>query len=372
MTIVIEKKMKGNILEQIRRKISECQEKKNIVIEFEKGEYLLSDKKAVEDFEKLMRGDLDYDTHWGKGDIGYNKGLSFEGIDGVTIKGNGSILIFEGLISPLTFIDCSQIKIQDLCIDWKRPPFSIGKITEVEKETVTIKGHSDFPIYGGEPIWALMDYNPYKQRFGQVWKFRNMSTIRKISENIYEFDTSVSEKLIEGYMIVLRHVGNYRPCMHFLKSQDIYIENVTLFNNPGMGIVGHYSKNFTFRRLSVKPKKDHIMSTTTDATHFISCEGVLDFEECYFEGMGDDAINVHGFYNYITKIISENQVEVTILNENGNKANKGISVQCSDGVKIGHNQIKGCDVAIDIKSCDHVELYENITYNQKIQFNRNG
>ena len=41
------------------------------------------------------------------------------------------------------------------------------------------------------------------------------------------------------------------------------------------------------------------MSTNTDATHFTSMKGLLHFENCIFDGQGDDFTNVHGYYQSI-------------------------------------------------------------------------
>lgn len=290
---------------------------KDLTLEFEKGTYTFKDKKAIEDFNLLMSNKLDYDTHWGKGKIGYNKAIVFENIENLNIIGHDSSFIFSGLISPFTFIECKNTTIENISINWERAPFSIGSVVSINNETIKVKGHKDFPIQGGEPIWALMDYDPNKKRFGEVWKFRNMSTIRKIDNDYFEFDASLNMELEVGFQLVLRHVGNYRPCIHLLECENTNINNVNIYTNPGMGIVGHYSKNININNLKVLPFNNHLMSTTTDATHFINCEGIINFENCYFEGMGDDAINVHGFYNSITKIIDSHTLEVTILNENG-------------------------------------------------------
>lgn len=306
-----------DLMNHLRDIAEKCNGQSDVVIEFENGCYDIEDESAINDFNRLMKGDLDYDTHWGKGNIDYNKGLVFQDVHNLKVIGHQSTLIFDGLIAPFTFINCHNVYVEGLTIDWKRPPFTIGKIVSVNNKTVSIKLHEDFSIEGGEPIWALMDHDPYRKRFGKAWQFRNMSSVRKLSDDFFEFDTDAYSELVIGHDIVLRHVGNYRPCIHILESKNLYFKDLTIHNNPGMGVVGHYSENITFRNLKVMPKRDHIMSTTTDATHFINCEGLLDFENCYFEGMGDDAINVHGFYNYITEIIDDYTLEVTILNENG-------------------------------------------------------
>lgn len=304
-------------LEELRNISSAIKGKKDINIIFQKGTYDLKDERAVKEFKQLMEGNLDYDTHWGKYGIPYNVGVLFEDVKNLVIDGNDSILMMHGLLSPFTFKNCKNVIFKNITIDWKRPPFSVGEIQSINGDEIKVKIFDEFPVVGKEPVWALMDYDPFNRHFGLVWKFRNMSQFELMEPGIIKFNASVAKDLTVGNYLVLRHVGNYRPCIHILESENLHFDRVTLHNNPGMGIVGHYSKSIRFRDLQVKPKGNNIMSTTTDATHFINCEGLIDFENCYFEGMGDDAINVHGFYNYITNIVDEYTVEVTILNENG-------------------------------------------------------
>jgi len=50
------------------------------------------------------------------------------------------------------------------------------------------------------------------------------------------------------------------------------------------------------------------MSTTADGTHFNDCAGKIRMEDCLFEGMGDDATNVHGMYLKVTEQADERTV----------------------------------------------------------------
>lgn len=291
---------------------------KDVMIKFEKGTYHFIDEKAVADFKELMAGNLDYDTHWGKPQIPYNKGITIEECDNITLDFNGSTLIMSGLIQAMLLHRSKNITIKNLSIDWLRSPFSIGEVIECEGNKVTVKIFDDFPIKGGEPVWAIMDYDPIVKHLGKVYKFRNMTPLKLIEKQKVEFSGNFTMKPIVGSYLVIRHVGNYRPCIQLLECENICFQNVTIHNNPGMGIVGHYTKNIRFRNFQVKPKEGHIMSTTTDATHFITCSGLIDFEDCYFEGMGDDAINVHSFYQSIIEISEDRKtVTSTILNPNG-------------------------------------------------------
>lgn len=300
------------------REISEAvRGMKDVTITVEPGVYHWKDEQAQADFDALMESRLDYDTHWGRAGIPYNKGVLFEQVENLTIDGQGSIWMMHGLLAPLSFWNCRHVRLKNFSIDWERPLFSVGTVLSHEEDEVVVRVDDDFPVKGGEPIWALMDYDRVARRFGLIWKYRNMSALELIAPQTVRFHASLREKLSAGSALILRHVGNYRPCIHLWESEGVSFDNVCLYANPGMGVTAHYSRDIRFRRFAVRPREDRLMSTNTDATHFITCSGTVDFEDCYFEGMGDDAVNVHGFYNRITELADEYTVVATIDNENG-------------------------------------------------------
>ena len=300
------------------RNISEALKgKQNVTVSLEQGIYHWRDPAAERDFGALMEGRLDYDTHWGRPGLPYNQGVVFDQVNGLTLDGNGSTLTIHGLLAPFTFQNCQRVTLRNFRIDWDRPLFSVGTVLSWEEGEITVKIDDDFPVRGGEPVWALMDYDRFARRFGLIWKYRNMSAMEQIEPQTVRIRAKLGQPLTPGTTLILRHVGNYRPCIHLWECEKVLMENVILHANPGMGVTAHYCRDLRFRGLQVRPAEDRLMSTNTDATHFITCSGTIDFENCYFEGMGDDAVNVHGFYNRITQVVDDHTVTATIDNENG-------------------------------------------------------
>jgi len=101
-----------------------------------------------------------------------------------------------------------------------------------------------------------------------------------------------------GMSVIVRHVMNYKAAFLFYGCDRVELENATVYAAPGMGVIGHNCGDVSMRELRVmrRPGSGRIMSANTDATHFIGCMGTIEFDDCLFEGMGDDATNVHGFY----------------------------------------------------------------------------
>lgn len=273
---------------------------------FPAGEYHFRLPGAMADFERLMRGELDYDTKWGKAGTPYHKAMSFVGLNDAEIIGEDARLVFHGLVQPIEFIDSQQIRIQGLSIDWQRPLFSVGTVVANRADGFDVQVDRDFPLQGGEPVWALMDFDVQHNRLGLVDDWRLTAPLQLLAPQLVR--VSGSKAVPVGNRVILRHVGNYRPAIHLLRTSQVRFEDVEILAAPGMGIIGHHCADIVMQSLQVKPKAGRLMSTNTDATHFISCTGEIRIQDSYFEGMGDDATNVHGFYLSLQKTLSTHSV----------------------------------------------------------------
>jgi hypothetical protein len=77
-----------------------------------------------------------------------------------------------------------------------------------------------------------------------------------------------------------------------------------------MGLLAQMSENLHLDGFNVKIKEgsNRFFTTQADATHFSGCKGKIISENGLYEGMMDDAINIHGTYLKITKTINSKSV----------------------------------------------------------------
>ncbi|MDI6617804.1 MAG: right-handed parallel beta-helix repeat-containing protein [Clostridiales bacterium] len=301
-----------DISETLRNAVDKCCKFKTGKIILPRGKYIFKDEKSIRDFKNLMIGNINPDTKWGRCGIPFNRAVSFKNCDNLVIDGQGSTIIFEGLIQPFEFINCSNVLIKNISIDWNRPMFSEGRVLNNENDTIKAKIFDNYFINGGEPVWSFQDYDPATRRFGVFCPFCRGTSMELIAPQVVRFKFPDSGRVQIGSYLMFRHIGNYRPALYFFNCTNVNVENVTINANPGMGIIGHSSKDFIFRKLKVIPRDERIMSVNTDAAHFISCTGTIDFEDCYFQGMGDDAVNVHSFYFSVKKRFDDRTILATI------------------------------------------------------------
>ena len=82
-----------------------------------------------------------------------------------------------------------------------------------------------------------------------------------------------------------------------------------------MGLLAQLSDNITLDRFAVclKEGDNRYFTTQADATHFSACKGIIRSENGLYEGMADDAINVHGTYLKIIEKVNHNTIKAQYM-----------------------------------------------------------
>lgn len=253
-------------------------------------------------------------------------GICLEGVDSVVLNGNGAQLIFHGQMLPVAMLGVKNFRLANLSIDFEKP--HISQITIVENDTV-----SGVIKYAPAP-WV--DYEVRNGRFvakGHGWEnvpcagiafepgtrhlVYNTSDISVGTENLTEDKPGLitapwrNNKLIPGTIVAMRTYDRPAPGVFIADSRDVSLENVTIHYAEGMGLLAQMTENITLRNFNVCLKGDddlRYFTTQADATHFSGCKGRILSTGGLYEGMMDDAINVHGTYLKVMRKIDERSV----------------------------------------------------------------
>lgn len=302
-----------NDADALHRACSYCREHPSTTLIFPAGRYLFADTQARRIEREAISGAYGEDVQ-GKLFIPkgpYVKGLDFTGCRGLTVKGNGATLVMQGWYEVLSLVRAHGVTIEGLSITYQRPPYTVGKIVKSTPR--------DFEMIFDPLLYAYLDsvvtgrvhfFDANHQRYYNKVKGHRRSIGKK---ELMEPGRIRIESTIEppvGDYCVLRHGGHYRPCIMIKESENIILRNVKILSHPGMGVVGHLSKDILLDGLQVVPEPGRIVSTNTDATHFTSCSGTLTLQNCIFRGNCDDCTNVHNYY--YTLYPKGNRVEIRI------------------------------------------------------------
>lgn len=207
--------------------------------------------------------------------------------------------------TPFEFVNCDDIEIRGFTFTTSSPTNIWGRIIAWDKEEgwfdVTLP--DDTYLAGNEWIEGLDTCNEdFALNFHIGWAdYGKPHRWYKISRNTVRFLVWPSlrpslDELHYGEIICMRYSlyapGNFCciSCNRFL------FEDITIEACPGISCTVHpRSSDFTFRRYNIKlpVNSKQAIACNTDGIHFIGMSGKLLLEDCHFEYMGDDSLNIH-------------------------------------------------------------------------------
>jgi len=244
-----------------------------------------------------------------------NKGTLFPiaDIEGLTVDGRGSEFMMHGDTGVFWFGNCKNVSVRNLTIDCDRPPFSLGRVIAAEGNHFDVEVFPEYPVKGGEPVGAFMDYDPETRlpiRHG-LDEYYTCEKTELLREQALRVHLKHEARVKPGVLVLLRHQVYGPSAIVCSRCSDVSIKDVTIHTAPGMGFIGSVCTNITIDRLRVVPRSGsgHIMSATADATHFGGCKGTITMRDCEYEGMGDDAVNIKsGLYLSLKEKVDERTV----------------------------------------------------------------
>jgi hypothetical protein len=239
-----------------------------------------------------------------------------KGIKGMTIEGNGAMLVAHDVAGFFSVVDCSDLTVRKLTLDTDPLPFTCGRVVSTGRGYIDIKPAMGYRASGGRSVKGVLGYDPVKGRPARR------------GHDCYMLDNTTPSSVTDAGLMRVPCRGRLADGAHVIVRHDIYghngftlrgcskvlFEDLTIYSLGGMGIYAAASTDITVRRMAVRkgPDGKRWMSTTADATHFNTCRGTIMLEDCHFEGMGDDATNIHNHFWTVSGRRGEDTLRVTL------------------------------------------------------------
>jgi parallel beta-helix repeat protein len=242
--------------------------------------------------------------------------------ENLTIEGNGAEFTGHNYSSMFHFINCSNITLNNIYVDWYPLPYTQGKVIKVDTGYVDIKVMDPFIAVSGLHTQAILGYDPERQRMGRRFTDHYQLDFGKPTEVVApgimrlfigHLDRFAGHLPDVGTEVIARHQVYGYQSFELIKCSDVNFENVNIYSNPGMGITGRDCRDVSLShvKIMIRPGSGRWMSCTADATNFVGCRGTVTMENCLFEGMGDDATNVRsGEYLVVDEKLNNNVLVV--------------------------------------------------------------
>ncbi len=255
--------------------------------------------------------------------------IVLEGIKNLTIDivSNGhdadyAHLYMNGRMLPIAMVGCENCTLRHISVDTRSP--QITQVEVIENDT-----------HNGVITYRIAPYANYKivdgrlVTYGSNWEFTPQAGIAFDGEtrhlvyrtsdigvgvyNVEEVAPRVirapwnDARLLPGTVVAMRSYYRPTPGIFVSECKNTSFYNVWVFYAEGMGLLAQMSENITLNHFRVATRsKERYFTTQADATHFSGCKGIIRSELGKYNGMMDDAINVHGTYLRVVKRLNDN------------------------------------------------------------------
>lgn len=262
-----------------------------------------------------------------------------EGVNNFVFDGNGSELLIEKCTNSfLRLENCTNVKFQNVDVDYKEVQFSQGKVLELNPE----KGYMILDIEEGYPLPAATDWvhkHYTNARTGKWWfgQFMDPTEDRlkytKYDNYFVEACEHVKDRqykitMQEGYGARLKYaeVGDrfvlntrfsaydigditsdgFDSMIMIRYSGDITFDNVNIYGSPGLGIsAGLCWGRINLKSFGEKTKPGRLLCVNSDGVHYWRNRGGIIVQNSKFMNSLDDHINTKGEDAEVTAKIND-------------------------------------------------------------------
>lgn len=263
--------------------------------------------------------------------LNYRKDLeahvSIKGARNLEIVAEGVLILADQpLLHPLvTFRGCVNVTLRGLSVDCDPVAFTQGRVTGFapNREWIDVQidaGYETDPKKFGQ-------FRPMSvfERDGKTWKLgcpdANISSVECKGERMWRVSLVKGRQyewpVAVGDPVVIPGFG--MEGVSFRNCEGMKLIDVTVYQSGSMAFHEHGGIGGTLLsgcKVMRRPGTDRLISTNADGFHCVNMRRGPVVENCSFEGMQDDGINIHGMYGKVGGAPSDGVVHVIPCYEN--------------------------------------------------------
>lgn len=259
----------------------------------------------------------------------------FGGIDNITFDGGDSVFVIDGKVTNIAMENCKNITLKNIEIRHSHPDMHEFKVMrkglfsvdfEIDKDTQYEFINGKAYIFAKDYRYAIDNKAKNAWWIGQIRK----NTPDKIKRVNHPLFSALKIKDLGGRKIRVTYPNTFRfkadDCYYIFdvrrqfagifvnKCENVRLENIKQRFNYSLALVAQDSENITVEGVEFAPEKDSArkMASVADFIQICMCRGNVSIKNSYFDGAGDDSLNVHGIHFKITDI-KNNQLTVRFM-----------------------------------------------------------
>lgn len=310
------RKNASTVWAKIQRRITaECGRDDSIVVRFHAGTYHFHEKGAAVREYYISNHDQDNPK---------KVGMALEGMRRLTLDGGGASFVFHGRMLPVSLLRSENCTLKDFSIDFANPHIAQVEVVSNDPQQGIafrpapwvkwrISKDSVFEALGDGWVvrhgWGIPFEKDTKRIVYQTGdRGCNTKGAFRNGDGTIQAPSWKDSKLVPGTVFIMRSGGRPAPGIFLSHNVNTRLENVRVHYAEGMGLLAQLCENITLEKFGVCLKGDddpRYFTTQADATHFSGCKGKIISRNGLYEGMMDDAINVHGTYLKVIKRVDD-------------------------------------------------------------------
>ena len=265
--------------------------------------------------------------------------FKIQDIEDLYFDGNNSTLLLnhnEVYAGYFSVTNSKNIHFNDIKLELKRPSSFTGTVSaaNVNDRTITIdidKEQSEvFESYISKSNPKIRSWVEFHHQTKAPLQGGNF-IVDGVKNYVVEGDKDSGYKLVATFSTAIARPRNGsfvafsftqydQQGISITNSENVYIENVTMHNAAGMGLVASSVRNFYVNRfnLAIKEGSNQLMTATADAMHFVLMHGDCKVTNSLIENSHDDALNIkHGYWYKLTDAVGGSTKEITVTKLTG-------------------------------------------------------
>lgn len=243
--------------------------------------------------------------------------LTFSGMKNFEIDASGSTFIFENNDKGgILFKNCKNISFKGATLLRERPPFSQGDILKIspDRSFVDIKVHKGYPtdmesaFFKSSPILTIYNGKTGKLKRDILDLALRIKSIERLGNDSFRFHLNIP--LDKRIPLALEDMAVWRRYVtrevFILNCSKMSFSGVTIKNACGLCVCEKGGKGGNFYSYTVTyaapPKgatRPPLLSCAADGFNSGDVRKGPILENCLWEGMHDDAVNIHGTVSYV-------------------------------------------------------------------------
>ena len=217
---------------------------------------------------------------------------------------------------------CERVAFERFDVTTDNPPNASGKVVAVDpaRGTYDVRIHDEFPITGwehffgvdtfddeGTPDYVIDSYDRVTKaevpdgKGGRRTKFTGAKyevigpqLVRVVPPGGTRFRF---DRMRIGHNVLMRYIIYGSTVFAFAGCREITLRDIEIRRCASFGAtVSPPSADFTFERFNMRTPKGSraLYCANADGIHVLGLAGSFVMRDCHFDGLGDDALNIHG------------------------------------------------------------------------------